>query len=124
MEINRTQRTTAFQRLAQGRACRRVNVRNRFQLGGQGNRSGSNFGRFIIFRHNHNLGICAVAVVAFGQQFQAGTLARGRDIAADDVFFSDLGRIGVGVADFRCSRFGGKRNFTAHHIDGVVFALD
>ena len=112
MKIDASQRTASFQSLTQGRAFRRIDISNGFELGCHDFHCRTSGGSLVIFRYDDDFSVRTLAVEAFSQKFQAGTLAGSGDICADDVGFGNFRRVSVGVADFWVGWLGFVGNLT------------
>ena len=120
LEIDAAQRTASFQSLAQACAFRRGSIGDGFQFARNDFHCCADSGVAVILGSDDNFRVRALSVETFGQEFQTGAFSRCRHICADNVGFGHFRRVGIGVADFRCGRFGFEHNFARQRIDGVV----
>ena len=95
-------------------------ISNGLQLTGNDLHCRAHIGIAVKVRCNNDFSVRALAVKAFGQQLQPRALAGGGYISTNDVSCRNLGRVGVGIADFGRDRFGFVGNFTRQRVDGVV----
>ena len=120
LKINRTQRTTTFESLAQICTLWSRHISDSFQLARNDLHCRAHIGIAVKIRCNNDFRVRALSVKAFGQQLQPRALAGGGYISTNDVSCRNLGRVGVGIADFGRGRFGFVGNFTRQRVDGVV----